>query len=106
MSVNHVEENTPPSITAKAFFYFSYKDSRTHILSEVWSSIIRQLVEQTLTIPPEVEGFHTKFADMRSMRPSTKDHISLIQTVSQTFERTYLFIDALVGTSFAPRRDL
>lgn len=77
--------------------YCSYRDSQTHLVSEILSSIIRQLVEQCDTVPSEVEAFRDRFASRRSMRPTEKDRVSLIVALSQRFAKTFVFIDALVS---------
>jgi hypothetical protein len=62
---------------------------------ELLSSIIRQLAEQCTPIPPEVKAFREKYMDTR-IHPTAEDRIPLIESISSFFERTYIFVDALV----------
>jgi hypothetical protein len=46
-------------------------------------------------MPPEVKAFRDKYTERRAY-PRAEERISLIRTLAQAFERTYIFIDALV----------
>jgi hypothetical protein len=97
MAINYVEENTQRSKVAVAYVYCDYKDPKTQSETELLSSIIRQLAEQSKPIPPEVNAFRDKFTEKRR-HPTDDERISLVRTISELFEKTYVFVDALVNT--------
>lgn len=75
--------------------YCDYKDPRTHSECALLGSIARQLVDQIASVPGTVKDFCDQITD-RKQHPSGDEWILLIETISQSFEKTYVFIDALV----------
>ncbi|MCJ1394650.1 hypothetical protein MMC18_007530 [Xylographa bjoerkii] len=94
VAVNYIEENTQRSKVAIAYVYCDYKDPKTQSEIQLLSSIIRQLAEQSKPLPPEVNAFRDKYAEKRR-HPTADERISLMRTISEHFERTYVFVDAL-----------
>ena len=95
LAISHTEEITQGSKTALAYVYCDYKDPRTQSEIEILSSITRQLAEQIDSLPLEVKTFRDKYIEKRS-HPSDVERISLVKAISSCFEKTYVFIDALV----------
>jgi hypothetical protein len=59
------------------------------------SSLTRQLAEQTDSLPLEVKKFHDENAE-RNRDPTEEERLSLVRAISCSFNKTYIFIDALV----------
>jgi hypothetical protein len=95
VAVNYIEENTQRSKVAIAYVYCDYNDPKTKCEIELLSSITRQLAEQSKPMPPEVNAFRDKYAEKRR-HPTGDERISIVRTISELFERTYVFVDALV----------
>jgi len=95
MAINFVEENTQRSKVAIAYVYCDYKDRNTQTEIELLSSITRQFVEQIHPVPTEVSAFRDKYAEKRR-HPTVDERIALLRSISDSFERAYVFIDALV----------
>lgn len=101
MAVNYVSEATEGRNVAIAYIYCDYKDERTHSEFELLSSIVRQLTNHYVCIPAAVIQFRDKNAD-KKRNPTSKEWITLIEELSRPFEKTYIFIDALVDTRSPP----
>ncbi|KAL7954774.1 ankyrin repeat-containing domain protein [Trichoderma compactum] len=93
-AVSYVEEETDGQNCAIVCIYCDYKDPRTRSEVELISSIIRQLAEQCKPLPPAVKAFRDKYLEKRT-DPSSEERLSLIKTLSQLFDKTYVFVDAL-----------
>jgi len=94
-AIHHVEENTKRSDVAIAYVYCDYKDPKTQSEIELFSSIARQLAEQSYPMPPEVKAYRDKWIEKRSY-PSDDEGFSLVRDVALLFNRTFVFVDALV----------
>jgi hypothetical protein len=92
---NHVREAVPGLSSAVVCIYCDYKDPRTHSEFVLLGSIARQLVDQLPSVPGTVKDFCDQIAE-RKRHPTGDEWISLIEAVSQSFEKTYVLIDALV----------
>ncbi|KAF9768691.1 hypothetical protein IL306_013959 [Fusarium sp. DS 682] len=79
---------------AIAYVYCDYKDQRTLSETNIWASVVRQLVEACSQLPPEVLAFRDKYLEKRSL-PSDEERISLVNSLSKRFLKTFIFIDAL-----------
>lgn len=97
--VNHVGEATQGRKVAIAYIYCDYKDAKTQSELELLSSIIRQLAEQTSPLPPEVKAFRDKDTQERR-NPTDDERVSLLRSLCLLFRTTYVFIDALVKSSY------
>ena len=95
MAINFIEERFQDPEVAIAYFYCDYKDSRTFSEIQFISSIIKQIVEKIAEIPSVVRGFHDKYA-RRSKSPSCDEWLALLQSIIKSYDKTFLFIDALV----------
>lgn len=95
--VTYVEDNTLGSQVAIAYVYCDYKEPKTE--AEILSAIIRQLAEKCHPLPIEVKKFRENYMDKR-MHPSNEERISIIRCMAQLFEKTYIFIDALVSSTY------
>ena len=95
IAVNHVVKATQGAETAIAYVYCDYQDPKTQSEVELLCSITRQLAEQTNPLPPEIKEFRDKSAQKRR-NPTEDERISLIRSICLVFQKTYIFIDALV----------
>ncbi|KAM4067399.1 ankyrin repeats (3 copies) domain-containing protein [Hirsutella rhossiliensis] len=93
-AICYVEANTQGSNASIAHVYCNYKDRRTHDVSTIWSSIIRQFAEQCDPFPAEVHAFRNEFIRKRS-DPVEDDLLSLVRDLSKRFNKAFVFIDAL-----------
>ncbi|KAL7936459.1 ankyrin repeat-containing domain protein [Trichoderma chlorosporum] len=93
-AISYVEEETLGRNSAIVCIYCDYKDPRTRSEIEIMSSIIRQLAEQCKPLPLAVKVFRDKYFEKRT-DPSSEERLSLIKTLSQLFDQTYVFVDAL-----------
>lgn len=82
-----------------AYIYCDYQDARTLSAPHLFSSIIRQLAEQTSPLPAEVKAFYEKDSQMKR-NPTDDERISLLRSICHFFQITYIFIDALVVFSY------
>ena len=80
--------------------YCDYKDSRTHSEFALLASIAMQMVDQTALFPATAKDFSNQITE-RKRHPTGDEWISLIGSISQSFEKTYVFIDALVLPPFS-----
>ena len=94
--MGYIEDNSERLDTAIAYVYCNYKDFRTHSENELFSSIARQLAEQTPQIPPVVTAYRDKWADKRSY-PTSDDRVSLTIALAMLFKNTFVLVDALVN---------
>jgi len=84
---------------AIAYLYCDYKEEN-QLAGDLFSALIRQLVEQLTTIPIEVKEFH-KFHNSRpnlakkAADCSTRSLRALLSSVSALFTSTFVIIDAL-----------
>ncbi|KAI8725461.1 hypothetical protein NCS52_00117200 [Fusarium sp. LHS14.1] len=93
-AVTYIEENTGVSDVAIAYVYCDYKDPSTLSETNIWSSIVRQLVESCQQMPAEISSFREKYLKKRSL-PTNKERISLMRVLSRLFRKTYILVDAL-----------
>jgi hypothetical protein len=96
-AVTYIEENTGDSDVAIAYVYCDYKDPATLSETNIWSSIVRQLVESCQQMPAEISSFREKYLEKRSL-PTDEERISLVRALSRLFRKTYILVDALVGS--------
>jgi hypothetical protein len=83
---------------AIAYIYCDYKNPKTQSELKLLSSITRQLTEQASSIPPAVKQFCDKNAEKRR-NPTGDEWTSLINSICLLFQKTYVFIDAIVRFS-------
>ncbi|KAK5085112.1 hypothetical protein LTR70_008066 [Exophiala xenobiotica] len=93
-AVNFIHEHTQNNNAAIAYIYCDYKDPRTHSDVGLLSSIARQLVEQTKSLPVAATDFSEKQAG-RKRAADVTEWVSLIRTICLFFDSRYLFVDAL-----------
>ena len=93
--VDHIQEAIQGTKAATAYLYCDYKNPKTQSELELLSSVARQLAEQTSSMPSAVNEFCDKNAEKRR-NPTGDEWIALIKSISHVFQRTYLFVDALV----------
>lgn len=102
--VSFLEDNTQRSNAAIAYIYCDYKLSKTLSEIEILRSICRQLAEQLRPLPDHLISFRDKYAGKRS-HPSDDEHLILLKTLAQSFETTYVIVDALVSHSTSLSED-
>ena len=96
--INYLEESTKKDEVAIAYVYCDYKDKRTLSETNIWASVVRQLVEACSQLPPDIISFRDKYLEKRAL-PSDEERISLITALSKRFRKTFILIDALVMIS-------
>jgi hypothetical protein len=84
----------PENRTAVAFFFFNFRDSQKQDVLGMLRCLLRQLVAQLNDIPTSVSKFYGAFRK-GLQEPSVPDVLRILQLVSNSFRRTYIFIDAL-----------
>lgn len=94
-AISYVEENSQGANVAIAYAYCEFQDTRTHSDVSLMNSIIRQLADQCEPLPRELTEFRDKWVEKKSF-PGESDRVELLKAISSYFERTYIFIDALV----------
>ena len=97
IAINHLTENAhlDGGTNAIIYIYCDYANAMTHSVENLLGSIVRQLVEQTThgESIAEIKKFLRNAAKNRNM---TKDDFSSwIEILSQKFDATYTFVDAL-----------
>ncbi|EMT70529.1 Ankyrin repeat domain-containing protein 50 [Fusarium odoratissimum] len=92
--INYLEESTKKDEVAIAYVYCDYKDKRTLSETNIWASVVRQLVEACSQLPPDIISFRDKYLEKRAL-PSDEERISLITALSKRFRKTFILIDAL-----------
>jgi hypothetical protein len=95
LAVDHVQETLRGTKAAIIYIYCDYQDPKTQSELELLSSIARQLTEQIVPTPPVVRQFCDKNAERRRY-PTVDEWISLIESLCLLFQKSYVFIDALV----------
>lgn len=78
------------------YVYCDYKHTVTHSEFELLSSIAQQLASQRECTPQIVSEFLDKNA-VKKRNPTGAEWISLIRDLICDFEKTYIFVDALVS---------
>lgn len=96
MAINFVEERFQGPEVAIAYFYCDYKDPRTSSEIGLLSSVVKQLLKVYVQIPSVVKTFYDKHIK-RSKPPSFDEWLALLQSVIPFYDKTFLFIDALVN---------
>lgn len=96
IAVNHISTVTEGLNVAVVYMYCDYKDVRTQSEFELLSNIARQLAEQTSSIPPVVREFRDRNSG-KNRNPKGDEWISFINALCLLFQKTYIFVDALVS---------
>lgn len=91
-NVRKAEQKKNVSIT---YIFCDYKDAQRQTEVAFLLSLVKQLIEQIRTIPPEVESFCDQY-EPQKYDPSKDALIDLLKCLSGHFEKTFVFIDALV----------
>jgi hypothetical protein len=77
-----------------AIAYFNYKSVDTQRPSQIISSFIKQLCQQLKYLPKDVQDFYEMY-NTNARTPTFDKYHSCLATATQSFEETYLIIDAL-----------
>ena len=95
IAVNYVAESTRGQDIAITYVYCDYKDSLTHSVTALLSSLLRQLIEQTPRAESiaELSTILTENAKYRD--PTEAELFTWVCTVSKDFNNVYIFVDAL-----------
>jgi hypothetical protein len=93
-----VIENLRPLLadpdTGLAFVYFDYKDGANHTISNVFSSLLQQLLKQMREIPPKIDQLYCRCEDEKR-RPSLAELLDAIEDLGAGFDRIMFAADAL-----------
>ncbi|KAL8878727.1 MAG: hypothetical protein Q9198_003528, partial [Flavoplaca austrocitrina] len=88
-------EHAPTEKTrAFGFLYCNYKERAEQTFQNLISSLTRQLIHHTRTIPSELRRLHQRYLDIQ-IRPSRQELLGLLTTVGSKFSSLYIVIDAL-----------
>ena len=93
MAVKYVREQSQGLNVAVVYMYCDYKDQKSGV--ELLSSMTRQLVEHSTTLSHDVKAFYNKYKKSESY-PSTYERLEFVKPILRTFDKTYIFVDALV----------
>ena len=95
IAVKYVAESTRGQDIAITYVYCDYKDTLTHSVTALLSSLLRQLIEQTPRAESiaELSTILTENAKYRD--PTEAELFTWVCTVSKDFNNVYIFVDAL-----------
>ena len=95
IAVNHVAESTRGQGIAITYVYCDYKDSLTHSVTALLSSLLRQLIEQTPRAESIAELSIMMNENSKYRDPTEAELFTWVCTVSKDFNNVYIFVDAL-----------
>ncbi|CAH0038741.1 unnamed protein product [Clonostachys rhizophaga] len=83
--------------SAVAYFYCTYRDSRTFSASNILSSVAAQLARQDEKAYELLEAYYNelRLGDSLPKNPTTKGLREILSTMSTLFNRVYIIIDGL-----------
>lgn len=94
-------ESAPPSGTAVAVFYCSYRNAGNHNVDFIFRCLCRQLMEHLRSINHWKAHKHIRYAErmleasVSLKAPGNLDAYGLLEGLLQDLERSYIFVDAL-----------
>jgi hypothetical protein len=97
--VSYLDGGPERSQVAIAVVYCDYGDPRTRSEVDILSSLTRQLAEKCRPLPRELKAFRERYV-RKMTRPTTEEHVALVRSLTRLFKKTYIFIDALVMSTF------
>ncbi|KAF2731690.1 hypothetical protein EJ04DRAFT_442513, partial [Polyplosphaeria fusca] len=92
--IDHLEQKRREDDFGLAYVYFSYKDAGLQTPVNIMASILQQLVLQRPNFMSDLRGMYTKHSKENS-RPSVGDITTLIQSITYSFPKILIVIDAL-----------
>ena len=95
IAVNYVAESTRGQDVAIIYIYCDYKDSSTHSVNALLSSLLRQLLEQTPRAESIAELSMILNENAKYRDPTEAELFTWVCTVSKDFNNVYIFVDAL-----------
>lgn len=95
IAVNHVAESSRGQDIAIIYVYCDYKDSSTHTVNALLSSLLRQLIEQTPRAESIAELSMILNENAKYRDPTEAELFTWVRTVSKDFNNVYIFVDAL-----------
>ena len=95
IAVNYVAEYTRGQDIAIIYVYCDYKDSLTHSVTALLSSLLRQLIEQTPRAESIAELSMILNENAKHRDPTEAELFTWVCTVSKDFNDVYIFVDAL-----------
>ena len=95
IAVNYVAESTRQQDTAVIYVYCDYKDSLTHSVTALLSSLLRQLIEQTPRTESIGELSMILNENAKHRDPTEAELFTWVCTVCKDFNDVYIFVDAL-----------
>ena len=95
IAVNYVAEFTRGQDSAIIYVYCDYKDSLTHSVTALLSSLLRQLIEQTPRAESIAELSMILNENAKHRNPTEAELFTWVCTVSKDFNEVYIFVDAL-----------
>ncbi|KAK0517520.1 hypothetical protein JMJ35_000675 [Cladonia borealis] len=95
IAVNCVAETTRGQDIAIIYVYCDYKDSSTHSVNALLSSLLRQLIEQSPRAESIAELSMMLNENAKYRDPTEAELFTWVCTVSKDFKDVYVFVDAL-----------
>ncbi len=95
IAVNYVAESTRGQDIAIIYVYCDYKDSLTHSVTALLSSLLRQLIEQTPRAESIAELSTILNENAKHRDPTEAELFTWVCTVSKDFNNVFIFVDAL-----------
>ncbi|CAL5866963.1 uncharacterized protein PFLUO_LOCUS1175 [Penicillium psychrofluorescens] len=91
--IDHLEHTFPnQNEVGIAYLYCDYRQQ--HSLFELYSALLRQIVQRKRSIPESVKSFHQDFS-AKGTRPSKDEVLSQFRSVLASCARSFVVIDAL-----------
>ncbi|KAI1847679.1 hypothetical protein JX265_013939 [Neoarthrinium moseri] len=93
--VDNLEDRfvTDPT-TAVAYIYFNFNRKEEQRLEDLMSSLLKQLAQNSLSLPPVLKELHERHAKKHT-GPTLEEISTVFRTVTATFARVFVIVDAL-----------
>ena len=101
MVARHIQEIFRMKHVSTTYVFCNYQDTERQTESQLMSSIAKQLMEQLDEIPSELGTFYNE-QNKRTKITSLDSWNMLIKSLATCFDRTFVFVDALVSIIYMP----
>ena len=92
--MDHLQATILDSKSAVAFIYCNYKERSQQTLTNLLSSVARQLIDRSNLIPDQLRSSYSQRTKDET-RPSHQDLLELLADIGSGFSSIFLVIDAL-----------
>ncbi|KAJ7576491.1 ankyrin repeat-containing domain protein [Mycena floridula] len=104
-AVDHLKNEIGRPDVGVACIFFDYKTSSSQSVTDIFGSVIRQLLIDCSDIPNSLKSLHTSFQSRKSRTTSLDAMAAALQSQIQLYSRVYLVVDALDECSVDIRDD-